>query len=198
MVAFSAGSAFALACAVRLHQRVSAIALVSPSGPLEKPGFVEDMAAARYMKLARRAPWAMAAMYGTVARRGRKDPHSAHEMFFRGSSRVDREVLDRPAVKARWMEAYLAATEKRGGRGFVEDMRVIQEPWGFDPGDVSVPVHVWSGDADRIAPRRHAEYWVETLPHCRPTWCGGEGHFLIEDRIGETLDALGHRVSGAR
>lgn len=192
IVAFSGGAPYALACACRSPDRVSAVALVSPLGRADLPGVADEMATARFMKLARRSPLAMGLIYSYIARKARRDPDAAHERFFRDSARVDRAVLDRPEVKSSWMPALVEAAHT-GGRGLAEDMRVVQRPWGLDPADVRVPVRLWHGRRDRIVPPSHAERWVELLPDCRATWYEGEGHFLIQDHFDEILDAVAHR-----
>jgi pimeloyl-ACP methyl ester carboxylesterase len=189
VIGFSAGAPYAVACGSRLRDRVTAIALVSPLGRADVPGVVDDMATARFMRLARRAPRVMGLIYAVVARQGRKDPDAAHERFFRDASRVDRAVVDRPEVKSRWMPAFVEAAHA-GGRGLAEDMRVVQRAWGFDPADVHIPVHLWHGRLDRVAPPSHAEQWIEVLDDCRPVWSDDEGHFLIQDHFEEVLGAI--------
>jgi pimeloyl-ACP methyl ester carboxylesterase len=88
VVGFSSGGPFALASAARLPDRVTAVGLASPLGRADVPGVVDQMATARYQKLARRSPRAMGLIYSVVGRKGRKDPDAAHDRFFRGSSRV--------------------------------------------------------------------------------------------------------------
>lgn len=187
VIGFSAGGPYALACACRLRERVSAIALVSAMGRGDLPGVVDEMATARFQRLARRSPRAMGFIYTVIARMGRRDPDAAHERFFRDASKVDRAVLDRPEVKTRWMPAFVEAAHA-GGRGLAEDMHVVQRPWGFDPTDVAIPVFLWQGRRDRIVPPSHAERWIEVLSDCRPVWCDDEGHFLIQDHFEEILD----------
>jgi pimeloyl-ACP methyl ester carboxylesterase len=189
VVGFSSGGPYAVACAAQLADRVSAVALVSPLGRADMPGVIDDMATVRYMRLARRSPRMMGLIYSVVARKGRKDPDAAHERFFRGASRVDRAVVDRPEVKSRWMPAFVEAAHG-GGRGLAEDMRVVQRPWGFEPADVRMPVRLWHGRRDRIAPPSHAERWIEELPNCRAVWFDDEGHFLIQDHMDEILEAV--------
>lgn len=187
VIGFSAGGPYALASAWRLPERVTAVALVSAMGRTDMPGVVDEMATARFQRLAHRSPRAMGLIYAVLARRARRDPDAAHERFFRDSSRVDRAVLDRPEVKARWMPAFVEATHQ-GGRGLAEDTRVAQRPWGFEPAEIRVPVYLWQGRRDRIVPPSHAERWVEELPDCRPVWCDDEGHFLIQDHFEEILE----------
>lgn len=52
----SAGGPYALACASRLTDRVRSAALISGVGPLDQPGFVEQMHTARAWRLAAHLP----------------------------------------------------------------------------------------------------------------------------------------------
>lgn len=186
---WSAGGAYALACARQLQPRVDAVALISAAGRLDLPGFVEQMSTAAAWRLAARAPLAMTLAYSALGSVARRRPRIAQKALFSGASKVDRAVLDRPDVGARMMSAYVEAT-RRGGRGLTEDMRTLLSPWDFDPAEIRVPVHVIHGMRDTVAPPAHAEYWIETLEAAHPLWIEDGGHFLVEDHVGEVLDAL--------
>jgi pimeloyl-ACP methyl ester carboxylesterase len=188
VIGFSMGGAYAAACAASLPDRVSGVALVSAIGRVDERG-VDSMGVAPYLKLARRAPWAMRAIYTTLAAMARRNPDRAHEQFWRKSSRVDREIVDRPEVRERYWPAMIDALAGRG-RGAVEDMRTIQRPWGFDPSDIRAPVHLFHGRKDRVVPAAEVGYWIDTLPDCEVHWYDDAGHFLIEDRFEEIVQAL--------
>lgn len=186
---WSAGGAYALACAHELQSRVDAVALVSAAGRLDLPGFAEQMSTAAAWRLAARIPSAMTLAYSTLARLARRSPGPAQKILFSGASKVDRAVIDRPDVGSRLLSAYVEAT-RPGGRGLTEDMQAVLSPWGFDPSEIRLPVHLFHGRCDTVAPPAHAEYWIETLETAHPVWVEGAGHFLIEDNVGEILDAL--------
>jgi pimeloyl-ACP methyl ester carboxylesterase len=186
---WSAGGAYALACAHALGSRIDAVALVSGAGRLDLPGFVEQMSTAAAWRLAARAPRAMTLAYSALARLARRSPGTAQRVLFSGISEVDRAVIDRPEVGPRLVSAYVEAT-RPGGRGLTEDMQTVLSPWGFDPTEIRLPVHLIHGRGDTVAPPAHAEYWIETLEAPHPVWVEDAGHFLIEDRVGEILDAL--------
>ena len=128
---WSAGGAYALACAHQLQPRVDAVALISGAGRLDLPGFVEQMSTAAAWRLAARAPLAMTLAYSALGRGARRRPRIARKALFSGAPEADRAVLDRPGVGARMMSAYVEAT-RRGGRGLTEDMRTLLRPWDFD------------------------------------------------------------------
>lgn len=186
---WSAGGAYALACAHALAPRIDAVALVSGVGPIYLPGYVEQMSTAAAWRLVRRAPAAMTLAYSALGRLARHSPRTAQKAMFAGLPRVDKAIVDQPEVGARLMSAYIEAT-RRTSAGLTEDMRVLLRPWGFDPSGINLPVHIIHGRQDTIVPPRHAEHWIATLPHTQPIWVQGTGHFLIERHVAQILDAL--------
>lgn len=186
---WSAGGAYALACASQLGPRINAVALVSGAGRLDLPGFVEQMSTAAAWKLAARVPSAMTFAYSALSHLARRSPGAAQKALFSGFSKADRAVIDRPNVGRRLVSAYVEAT-RSGGRGLTEDMQALLTPWGFDPTEIDLPIHLVHGTRDTIAPPAHAEHWIDTLQATRAVWVENAGHFLIEDHAEELLDML--------
>ncbi|MEX2447360.1 MAG: alpha/beta hydrolase [Solirubrobacterales bacterium] len=69
-------------------------------------------------------------------------------------------------------------------------MRTVLNPWGFDPAEVRLPVHLFHGKRDAVTPPAHAEHWIDVLDDARPVWVEDAGHLLIEDHVGEILDRM--------
>jgi pimeloyl-ACP methyl ester carboxylesterase len=69
-------------------------------------------------------------------------------------------------------------------------MRAAIAPWGFDPARIAVPVFVWQGDQDSSIRESWGDWWAEHVPGAVLIRCPGEGHLLIEERIGEILGTL--------
>jgi pimeloyl-ACP methyl ester carboxylesterase len=85
----------------------------------------------------------------------------------------------------------IIAAHTDGVDGWVDDCMAMTRPWGFDLGEIRVPISIWYGPDDVLCPRGHAE-WL--LSHVR----GAErhelphGHMLEED----DLDAIFSWVLG--
>ncbi|HET6571725.1 MAG TPA: alpha/beta hydrolase [Solirubrobacterales bacterium] len=186
---WSAGGAYALACASELGARLDAVALVGGSGRLDHPGFVDQMSTAAAWKLAKHAPPAMTFAYSTLARLARRSPRVAQKVIAAGASKADRAVISRQDVGPRLVSAYVEASRQRG-KGMTEDMQALLSPWGFDPSEIRLPVHVVHGRRDTVVPPAHAEYWIETLREANIVWVEGAGHFLIEDQVEKILDLV--------
>lgn len=55
-------------------------------------------------------------------------------------------------------------------------MKVLWRPWGFRFEDIHVPVYLWHGSADNLAPAHLAHYIADHVPRCEATFFPGEGH----------------------
>ncbi len=186
---WSAGGAYALACAAELGRRIDAVALVGASGRLDLPGFVGQMSTAAAWRLAKHVPSAMTFTYFALAQLARRSPWAAQKVIAAGASKADRAVISRPDSGLRLVSAYVEAS-RPGGRGLTEDMQAMLSPWGFDPSEIELPVHLVHGKRDTVAPPAHAKYWIETLADARIVWIADAGHFLIEDHVEDVLDTL--------
>ncbi len=186
---WSAGGAYALACAGVLRSQVDSAVLISACGRLDLPGFIGQMSSAPAWRLAARAPASMTLVYSAMGRLARRHPRGFTKIASFGLSNVDRAVIRRLDVTRRMATAYVEAT-RSGGRGFTEDMQTLLRPWGFEPAEIDLPVHLIHGRCDKVAPASHAEHWIASLRAPRPVWIEDAGHFLIEDHVDQILEAL--------
>src|SRR6266540_574078 len=69
-------------------------------------------------------------------------------------SEPDRRLFGRPEFAGRF-GADLAGA---GGRGVVDDERLMPLPWGFAPEHIESPVRLWLGEHDELVP---AQVWLE-------------------------------------
>jgi pimeloyl-ACP methyl ester carboxylesterase len=73
----------------------------------------------------------------------------------------------------------------------IEDYEVCRRPWGFDPGEVSVPVTLWHGVKDRLVPTADALRLAAALPVCTTHLEPGRGHFFFRGRAAEIIETVG-------
>jgi pimeloyl-ACP methyl ester carboxylesterase len=110
------------------------------------------------------------------------------------ASPVDVAALDGP------MAAYIAAEFRhavaQGISGWRDDDLAICRAWGFDPADVSVPVAVWQGRADRMVPYAHGAWLAARLPSPRVHLFDDEGHITLVREPGRLLDDLLEMTQG--
>lgn len=79
---------------------------------------------------------------------------------------------------------------EQGPVGMVEDNLQIVAPWGFDVGELAVPVSVWQGEHDRMVPYAHGQWLAAAVPGARAHLFADEGHISLVARIDEILADL--------
>lgn len=100
---------------------------------------------------------------------------SALEVYARLSPVGDRRLLERPEFKAMFLDDLLNGSRKQLSAPLA-DVLLFSRHWGFEVGDVKVPVRWWHGDADQIIPFRHGIHMVDRLPDAELRVLPGESH----------------------
>lgn len=100
-----------------------------------------------------------------------------------GSSRVG-PALARFTLRALGLERQTCA------RAMIDDYLVCRRPWGFDPGEVPIPVLLWHGRGDRLVPLAHTLALAAAIPTCEARVDPRGGHFFYSRRLVEILASL--------
>ncbi|GAA0913559.1 alpha/beta hydrolase [Nonomuraea longicatena] len=85
-------------------------------------------------------------------------------------------------------------TCRQGGAAMAEDLLRYLRPWGFEPEDVTVPVHLWHGLEDPKVPVALARRLAGRLPQVTARFVPG-GHFAVFAHRAEILDRIAHEGS---
>lgn len=84
-----------------------------------------------------------------------------------------------------------AAALRPGVDGWLDDDLAFTRPWGFEPADVRVPVHLWQGGQDLMVPPAHGAWLAERLPRVTPHLLPAEGHLTLQvHRVADVLAPL--------
>jgi pimeloyl-ACP methyl ester carboxylesterase len=185
----SVGGAYTAACAEGLPDRVTVAGLVSPIIPLDSPAAVDELGKPGQWLLARDRPRLLRVSIRTLVLLARLAPNFARRVFAAKSTPAEKAISSRPEVVRRALASAHEST-RQGADGLVDDMRVTMRPWGFDPARIRVPVVIWQGDQDSSIRESWGDWWAEAIPGAELVRCPGEGHLLIEDRMGEILETL--------
>jgi pimeloyl-ACP methyl ester carboxylesterase len=192
VVGVSGGAPYALACAARLPDRLTRVALVCPLGPLDVAGGRAGMLAQDRLMLAlaaHAAPLARGVVHLLTRWMGR-GPDRYLEFMLAGMVSPDRDLFADPGYRALMMDSTAEAL-RQGGRGAAWELTLIARPWDFRLQDVRMPISLWQGMADQILPAPMARRLAAALPACNPRYLPGEGHLsLVVRHIGEVLAEL--------
>ena len=198
VVGASGGGPHALACGALAADRCVAVATVAGVGPWEMDGlvFLDGMGEGNEIEFA-------AAVRGELPLRALLVPWR-EEMVLAGALgtyRAMESVLSPPdravftGAVAEKLHASIALALREGVDGWLDDDLAFVRPWGFELGDVRVPVHLWQGGQDLMVPPAHGRWLADHLPTCTPHLLPDDGHLTLLLRrpaeiLGDLADAL--------
>jgi pimeloyl-ACP methyl ester carboxylesterase len=180
----SGGGAHALACAARLPDRLVRAACVVGVAPLGDPGLEQDdWLAGMDPENVKEFGWTMAgeevlqreleAEHAKIAARVAEDPSSVLGDF--DLSEADRKELTRKERMQIIGESW-AEHSVRGVGGWVDDDLAHMRPWGFDVGEITIPVLVRYGATDVLVPPAHGDWLSAHVPGSVVKVDGDAGH----------------------
>ena len=180
IIAWSAGTPYALACGYRLPGRVTRIDLVGAVVPESYPDGREprNRDLSFFASVAQYAPGMAYAMLRRTVIRREADPEWFEQRLARGLSAPDRAVTSDPAVHRILLRSH-ATGESRIAVGLVGDLETLGGEWGFTPAQVKVPVVMWQGSDDTLTPASRNARLTGELPDVKRRFFPGEGHFLL-------------------
>ncbi len=190
VVGLSGGGPFALACAWKMPERLSAVGVISSVGPFDAPGATVGMGRTNraLFLLARRAPWLVRRSTQAFAVLMRRAPERCMNRLAYKFPEVDQRILSRPEVRALVREDFPEAF-RQGGRGPAHELILYARPWPFRPEEIEREVQLWHGEVDRSV-GAVGRYLAETLPNCRAQLIPDAGHFWVIDHMRDVLLTL--------
>jgi pimeloyl-ACP methyl ester carboxylesterase len=178
VMGWSAGGAYAAACAAKMEGRVTAAALLSSAVPLDLYGTtrglsIEDRV---LLLLSQKTPWlASTLMKVSIV-------NASNARLFRAVMRTfppaDRTVLTEWGPPDHAL-AFVREAMRQGTEGCVQDYRIFGEPWGFSLEEIHVPVDIWEGAEDDTGPPGYRTFLKRHIPQASVTVVPGEGHLSL-------------------
>ena len=191
-IGVSGGGPYAAACALRIPQRLTAVAIVCGLGPLDSPDRTDRMIRENRLIffLARRLPWVARTSLWRAAYLVQRNPEGMLGCMIDALPDPDKTVLTRPEVKTTIKENVVEAF-RSGSRGAACELLLFTRPWGFLLKDIATRVDLWHGEQDESVPPTMGRYQARTIPNCRAIFYPGEGHFsLAINHMEEILSSL--------
>lgn len=200
LIGISGGGPYATALAAYAPERVTALSLVSPMGPVAdyiaagKPP-LPLMQRRFFMKLSQRR---------RVLTNGAKIAVSAFHRAPLAMSRAfrialggdDRRILSDAGIRDSLIEMTEEAV-KSGPAGAIADFAIFGKPWNIDFSAIAAPATVWAGTADKVVPVPVCRYLSERISNCKYREVPGAGHFWILSNIGRVLGDLREQIHGS-
>ncbi len=191
-IGVSGGGPYAAACALKIPQRLTAVAIVCGLGPLDTPNGTDRMIRTNHLIffLGRRLPWLAKISLWRIAYQVRRNPEGTLRRMIVALPDPDKAVLARPEVKTA-MKNNVVEAFRGGSRGAACELLLYTRPWGFLLQDIATRVNLWHGEQDVSVPPTMGQYQARTIPNCRAIFYPGEGHFsLVINHMEEVLSGL--------
>ena len=95
-----------------------------------------------------------------------------------------------PDSKAQLLADLIDAARRSGVRSPIDDLVLFGRHWGFELGDITVPITFWAGTSDPIVPYVHAERQSKRVPGARLRTVSSRGHFAGYTEVHEVFDTI--------
>lgn len=196
VLGISGGGPYAMACASKISQRLTAVALVSSPCPLNVPAATKDLS--RFQRLSvfvvRRALWLARVRLSMLARNVYRDPVGVISRVNGEIADIDKTVMDKTVIRnpegLNQAAANLQQAFRLGARGVAWDYSLVMNSWGFRPEDISIQIQLWHGEADITIPLSMGRYLATAIPNCQANFLPGEGHYMFINHVQDILSDL--------
>ena len=192
VVGHSGGGSYVAACAHQFPQRITAAAILSGIAPPETPHATRGMTSLNKLgfTFGRFIPWPVwLAVIQLLYRQGLKDPEGVLDWSASQRPPADTALLANPEIREVCLHAGMEAF-RQGMRAHAWETRLVVRPWGFRLDEITIPVSLWHGTADREVSITMGRYVASQIPGCHAEFCDGEGHLLLFPHWQEILTQL--------
>ena len=191
ILGLSSGGPHALACALKIPQRLTTAAIVSSPCPYDVKSVSDNMNRSERFRVfvGRRATWLVRLFLRMTTRNAVQNPAATLLRTLGRLPESDKAVMARPEMLQR-MSNTLREAFRSGTRGAAWDYSLMTQPWGFRLEDISIEIQLWHGEADLTIPPIMGHHLANTISNCRAKFFPHEGHFLIFNHTQEILSNL--------
>jgi pimeloyl-ACP methyl ester carboxylesterase len=202
VVGRSGGGPHALACAALLPERTAKAAVLVGLAPHGAEGldWFDGMAQSNVTEYTAAANGYedIVAHTKAMASAVRANPASLIARLQAELPDPDRRVVADRGIRSMLIETYAEAL-RTSDYGWIDDVLAFCSPWGFDPATVRVPVLLWHGASDVLAPPTPAGGRPDRIPSAAVVVQAGAAHFGALDVLPDILrwlsaDRLGDRA----
>jgi pimeloyl-ACP methyl ester carboxylesterase len=180
VIGVSGGSAYAAACASLLAPRVVSAGLVAGVAEFDRGRIPTGMCREN------RFAFLLSRYFPCLLRQGllmgRKLMEVAPQRYIEGVEKNISHLCasDQKVMRGEGAQVLMHLREafRQNVREAAAEPALLMRPWGFRLADIAVPVHLWHGTDDTLAPIGPVQKMAEQIPHCKRHFLEGKGHFL--------------------
>ena len=191
VLGYSAGTAYALAVAAAMPERILTMHLIAAVSPLDD---MEDFRAYNPMFrmtlfIARYTPGLLPALMRVMVKDIRKNVYQHLEKLFADAPGQDREVLANPRLRAN-IATGLRASVRHNEHEIALEVLLAARDWQLDLTQISMPVHIWYGEKDPLISPLAAKKLATLLPNTLLTLIPDAGHYLLYTHWQDILHSI--------
>ena len=174
--------------AASLPSRVTALALVSPVGPIADAGLGPSLPLLHRLCFTvlpgrpRTVSTAMRAFRWSLAH----TPRLAGRLTTWRAARPDKRLIGRSEVRQRILGSFSEGL-RPGTAGPNTDLAIFSRPWQVDLAAIAAPSRLWIGTRDSNVPVVAARILAQRIPHCILTELPNEGHLWVSVHHADVL-----------
>ncbi|CAM4438701.1 alpha/beta fold hydrolase [Paenibacillus tarimensis] len=181
----SGGGAYAAACAYKAPPGLRAAAMAASVAPFRSGRPPASMVKANRLAfiLSRYAPWLVKWSLNAQIKLMDEQPEKFKHLLKTGNKHLsewDRAHLQTEEQLEGTLR-HLREAYRQGPHEGISEPVLLSRHWGFELSGLKVPVWVFHGAEDRMAPCAEMLEAAKQIPDCRVTIVPGAGHFLTED-----------------
>ncbi len=194
----SGGGPYAAAVAACLSRRVTALALVSPVGPIADAGLGPSLPLLHRLCFTvlptrpRTVSTAMRAFRWSLAHA----PRLAGRLTTWRAARPDRRLIGRSDVRQRILGSFSEGL-RPGTVGPNTDLAIFSKPWQVDLAAISAPSRLWIGSRDSNVPIAAARILAQRIPRCVFTELPNQGHLWVSEHHADVLAWIASTIRAA-
>lgn len=201
VVGRSGGAPHSLACAALLNQRVTCAAALGSLAPYD----AEDLdweagmtgSNVRAYADAQEDLDALEAKLNSQASHAKENSEGLLKLLWPEMVGPDKQVIGDIALRQIIARVHIQAV--RGTtNGWIDDVKALSSPWGFDLSDITVPVKLWSGRKDVFSPVGHTIWLHENIKGAEAEIENEKGHFDALETLPRILTWVAGKMNEER
>ncbi len=179
LLGISGGGPYAAAMAALRPDRVTALALVAPVGPIAGvPGVRLNPFHRLAFTMLPHVPGVLRLAFNAFRRGLARSPSRAIDIAMYRAPAADRQVLANREVRQRFIAMFREGL-RPGVDGALIDMRIFSRRWNVPLPRINAPAALWISDDDDSVPVDAALRLATAIPGCRLTELHGGGHLWV-------------------